>query len=98
MALRPSLNEILDDYIPNRIPPQYNKLKIVICIVVGGIIQQAVHPLVTRLHQQGDHRNRLFPGVEWRPHRRAPIGRPPAGKAATQAIAVELSEGSRNGR
>jgi hypothetical protein len=46
-ALRPSLNEILDDYIPNRIPPHYKKLKIVICIVVGGIIQQAVHPLVT---------------------------------------------------
>jgi hypothetical protein len=46
-ALRPSLNEILDDYIPNRIPPHHKKLKIVICIVVGGIIQQAVHPLVT---------------------------------------------------
>src|SRR5262249_45376959 len=45
-ALRPSLNEILDDYIPNRIPPQYKKLKIVICIVVGGIVHQAVHPLV----------------------------------------------------
>jgi hypothetical protein len=45
-ALRPSLNEILDDYIPHRIPPQYKKLKIVICIVVGGIVHQAVHPLV----------------------------------------------------
>jgi hypothetical protein len=46
-ALRPSLNEILDDYIPNRIPAHYKKLKIVICIVVGGIIQQSVQPLVT---------------------------------------------------
>jgi hypothetical protein len=46
-ALRPSLNEILDDYIPNRIPAHYKKLKIVICIVVGGIIQQTVQPLVT---------------------------------------------------
>jgi hypothetical protein len=46
-ALRPSLNEILDDYVPNRIPPNYKKLKIVICIVVGGIIQQTVQPLVT---------------------------------------------------
>jgi hypothetical protein len=46
-ALRPSLNEILDDYIPNRIPPHYKKLKIVICIAVGGIIKQAVQPLVT---------------------------------------------------
>jgi hypothetical protein len=46
-ALRPSLNEILDDYIPNRIPAHYKNLKIVICIVVGGIIQQTVQPLVT---------------------------------------------------
>lgn len=46
-ALRPSLNEILDVYIPTRIPPQYKKLKIVICLVVGGIVQQAVQPLVT---------------------------------------------------
>lgn len=46
-ALRQSLDEILDDYIPNRVPPQHSKLKIVICIVVGGIIQQAVQPLVT---------------------------------------------------
>src|ERR1700680_4372255 len=46
-ALRPSLNEILDDYIPNRIPPQYKRLKVVICLVVGGVVQQAVQPLVT---------------------------------------------------
>jgi hypothetical protein len=45
-ALRPSLNEILDVYIPNRIPPQYKRLKIVICLVVGGIVQQAVQPQV----------------------------------------------------
>jgi hypothetical protein len=46
-ALRPSLNEMLDDYIPNRVPARYRKLKIVICIVVGGNIQQTVQPLVT---------------------------------------------------
>jgi hypothetical protein len=46
-ALRPSLNEVLDEYIPNRIPPQYKQLKVVICLVVGGIVQQAVQPLVT---------------------------------------------------
>jgi hypothetical protein len=46
-ALRPSLDEILDDYIPNRVPPQYKKMKVIICLVVGGIVQQAVQPLVT---------------------------------------------------
>jgi hypothetical protein len=46
-ALRPSLNEILDEYIPNRIPPHYKQLKVVVCLVIGGIVQQAVQPLVT---------------------------------------------------
>ena len=72
-ALRPSLNEILDDYIPNRIPPHYKKLKIVICIVVGGIIQQAVHPLVTAFINRETTKGSAR--VEWRPHRRATIGR-----------------------
>jgi hypothetical protein len=45
-ALRPSLEEILDDYIPSRIPPQYKELKIVICLVIGGVVQQVVQPLV----------------------------------------------------
>jgi hypothetical protein len=62
-ALRPSLNEILDDYIPNRIPPHYKKLKIVICMVVGGIIQQAVHPLVTAFINRETTENVTF--QEW---------------------------------
>ena len=41
-ALRPSLNEILDSYIPNRIPTQYADLPIAICICVGGDIDQNV--------------------------------------------------------
>jgi hypothetical protein len=41
-ALRPSLNEILDTYIPTRIPKRYQKLKIVICVVFGGDMQEQV--------------------------------------------------------
>jgi hypothetical protein len=41
-ALRPSLNEILDTYIPTRIPKRYQKLKIVICLVFGGDMQEQV--------------------------------------------------------
>lgn len=62
-ALRPSLNEILDDYIPNRIPPQYQKLRIVICIVVGGVIQQAVQPLVTAYIKR--HSTKKISFQEW---------------------------------
>jgi hypothetical protein len=62
-ALRPSLNEILDEYIPNRIPPQYKRLKVVICLVVGGIVQQAVQPLVTAFIRRQSTRKISF--QEW---------------------------------
>lgn len=39
-SLRPSLNEIIDTYIPNRIPSQYKNKPIVICICFGGDIQE----------------------------------------------------------
>ncbi|WP_441233862.1 hypothetical protein [Bradyrhizobium sp. 930_D9_N1_4] len=45
-ALRPSLDEILDNYIPNRIPKRYQKLKIVICLVFGGDMQEQVRGTV----------------------------------------------------
>jgi len=41
-ALRPSLNEILDSYIPTRIPEQYRDLDIAICICIGGEIKEDV--------------------------------------------------------
>jgi len=41
-SLRPSLNEILDAYIPNKIPPEYRDKQIVICICVGGDILETV--------------------------------------------------------
>lgn len=45
-ALRSSLNEILDTYIPTRIPKRYQKLKIVICLVFGGDMQEQVRGTV----------------------------------------------------
>lgn len=62
-ALRPSLNEIIDDYIPNRIPPHYRKLRVVICLVVGGVIQQGVQPLVTAFTAREDNGRVSF--QEW---------------------------------
>lgn len=46
-ALRPSLNQILDSYISSRIPAQYKSLKIVICLVFGGDMQEQVRADVT---------------------------------------------------
>lgn len=45
-ALRSSLNEILDTYIPTKVPKRYQKLKIVICLVFGGDMQEQVRSTV----------------------------------------------------
>lgn len=41
-SLRKSLGEILDGYIPTRIPPEHSDKKIVICITAGGEIKENV--------------------------------------------------------
>jgi len=41
-AVRPSLNEVLDDYIPNRIPPHLADLPVVICVCMGGEMREDV--------------------------------------------------------
>lgn len=41
-AVRPSINEILDDYIPNRIPPHLASLPVVICVCMGGEMREDV--------------------------------------------------------
>lgn len=46
-ALRPSLDDIRDAYIPARIPPEHAARKIVICICLGGEIQEQVRQSVT---------------------------------------------------
>ena len=41
-TVRPSLNEILDSYIPTRIPEQYQHLNIAICVCMGGEMRENV--------------------------------------------------------
>lgn len=43
-SLRPSLDEIIDSYIANRISPEHRKKKIVICVTFGGDVQEQVRP------------------------------------------------------
>jgi hypothetical protein len=42
-ALRPSLDEILDAYIPNHLPPEHREKNIVICPCFGGEVSEAAH-------------------------------------------------------
>jgi hypothetical protein len=51
-ALRSSLNDILDVYIPTRIPKSYDKLDVVICLCFGGDVQEAVRDNVTQFTKQ----------------------------------------------
>lgn len=46
-SLRPSLNEIFDDYIPHRILPEHKDKPIVICLCIGGSIKEFVLSKVT---------------------------------------------------
>lgn len=42
-ALRPSLDEIFDAYIPNHLPPEHSDKRIVICPCFGGEVLEAAH-------------------------------------------------------
>ena len=46
-SLRPSLGEIRDVYIRSCVPPEYDTLPIVICLCVGGDINESVRTNVT---------------------------------------------------
>lgn len=62
-ALRPSLNQILDTYIGTKIPKRYQELKVVICLVVGGDIQEQVRTDVTQFIARNSTENISFD--EW---------------------------------
>ncbi len=43
-SLRPSLDQILDSYIPHRLPAEHKDKDIVICIAIGGDVQEQLRP------------------------------------------------------
>lgn len=51
-ALRQSLDDIQDAYIPTRIPPEHKDLKIVICICFGGDVKEQVRTALTNYTNQ----------------------------------------------
>lgn len=62
-ALRPSLNEILDAYIPHRLPVEHNNKDIVICLCFGGDIQEQVRLQVEGYIRQNKKEHITF--EEW---------------------------------
>lgn len=62
-SLRPSLNEILDSYIPNRLPAEHRGKEISICITIGGNVLEQVRPLLTGYIAQNSKKNISF--EEW---------------------------------
>lgn len=62
-ALRPSLNEIFDAYIPNRLPNEHRTKDIIICLCFGGDIQEQVRPQVEGYIKANTRQNITF--EEW---------------------------------
>ncbi len=51
-ALRPSIDEIIDGYIPTLIPPEYADLPVVICLCFGGAVRDNVRQMLTNFTAQ----------------------------------------------
>lgn len=70
-AVRPSLNEVLDDYIPNRIPPHLADLPIVICVCMGGEMREDVRAQWSGFCRTNEKANVHF--AEWNGDRLADL-------------------------
>lgn len=64
-SLRPSLNEILDAYIPSRLPVEHRGKPIVICICVGGDIQEQLRPAVKGFAEKVEAKSPNITFQEW---------------------------------
>lgn len=62
-SLRPSLNQIIDSYIPNRLPLQYKGKPIIIYICLGGVILEQVQPKIEGYKKENTKKNISF--KEW---------------------------------
>ncbi|MCL1041431.1 hypothetical protein L2712_07240 [Shewanella marisflavi] len=62
-ALRPSLDEIQDSFIPSRLPPEHRDKKIVICLCFGGDVGSGIRQEVSGYEQRNTQDNISF--EEW---------------------------------
>jgi hypothetical protein len=68
-AVRQSLEEILEAYIPNRLPDEYRSDPIVVCVVIGGAMNETVRELFTGFCRK--HRSARIEFSEWNGERLA---------------------------
>lgn len=64
-ALRPSLDEIRDVYIPNRLPTEHKEKEIIICICLGGEIREEVSEQVEGYKRQLHSRQPAVTIQDW---------------------------------
>lgn len=62
-SLRPTLNEILDAYLPNRLPAEHRDKDVVICICCGGDVQEQVRAQLEGFKKQQGREKLSF--EEW---------------------------------
>ncbi|MEE3650509.1 MULTISPECIES: hypothetical protein [unclassified Brenneria] len=62
-ALRPSLDEIQDSFIPSRLPPEHRDKKKVICLCFGGDVNSGIRQEVSGYEQRNTRDNISF--EEW---------------------------------
>jgi len=62
-ALKPSLEDILDVYIRNRIPSEFRRHKIVVCIVIGGEVHEHMREKLTGFFER--HSTSRISFQEW---------------------------------
>ena len=62
-ALRPSLDEIQDSFIPSRLPPEHRNKKIVICLCFGGDVNSGIRQEVSGYEKRNTQDNISF--EEW---------------------------------
>jgi hypothetical protein len=62
-ALRPSLNEILDVYIPAHVPDEHRSRPVVICLCFGGDVHEQVRPNLTNFQKANERPGISF--AEW---------------------------------
>ncbi|MCU1113194.1 hypothetical protein JAK74_05170 [Stenotrophomonas maltophilia] len=68
-AVRQSLEEILEVYIPNRLPDEYRNDPVVVCVVIGGAMSETVREIFTGFCRK--HRSERVQFSEWNGERLA---------------------------
>jgi hypothetical protein len=64
-ALRPSLNEILDSFLPNRLPVEHRGLPVAVVICLGGDVHEQVRPQLTGFARGVQERHPNVSIEEW---------------------------------